>query len=180
MIEEFILEILSNWTVSFSHTFEINLNSKVLKCNCSSIFNHYFEQHFFSVYNKWKALNNKSLKAKDYFFVMESGLHFKKIETIDFLKKYDFMCWKKMNPPKNGDTGHVVCVLDWKIISDDKVVITVFDCTKTPHSSDERSQACGVGEMILIVQNKIPIGYQWSNLVKKNKLTKIVMARFCP
>lgn len=174
----FIKDILNNWNVKFSHNFFIDQSNKKLECNCSSIFNYYFEKYHSKIYNKW-IQDFKIPKAKDYFNFIMSEQNFRMIESVNNLKKYDFICWKKINPPKHGDTGHLMVLLDKELIDKDTLRVKVFDCSKRHHNHVFGSGSARVGYMYLILNNQVPIGYKWSDEVKKTKFTKILMGRFC-
>ncbi|GEM_PF-6292567 len=147
-------------------------------CDCSSLISSILKienKELFSSMSKGKD----NLKSNEYFDYAKS----REIYTryIHEIKVGDILCWKKDNVPKSGDSGHMAIVMSAPTVeSKNFFKVRVFDSSKTPHSSDSRTQT-GVGEGDLFLQtddDSCIIGVRWSLELSKVKRTEVIAIRF--
>jgi hypothetical protein len=175
-----ILESIKS--TSFKRGGEFSALDGQYHCDCSSYIN-----SILSIIDKnlyLKLLGQRSrLKAIDYFELAKSNDSLIKHHSdIQKLQAGEVLVWKKENPPKSGDTGHMLVVLKKpEKIDEGRWKILVSDCTKISHDRDSRedtSKGVGRGEMILLTENSKINGYIWSTSIPKNKITEVLCMSF--
>lgn len=90
----------------------------------------------------------------------------------------DLIMWRKVNPPKSGDTGHLAVVTETGEAHNQHLSIKVMDASKQAHDDDDRARpgvACGWMQLTADEQGAVN-GYIWSTELKKAKRTAIVIA----
>ena len=143
----------------------IDTENGIYECNCSGIILYILNQLGIRVAHK---------RAYEIFDYLKSSEHFVKIESFSKLKPGDLIIWKKNNIPKIGSSGHI-CILVNKLEGNR---VRVFDCVKLKHDNDSRLEnGIGLGDFELILKDDRPIGFVWSSLKRKTKLTEVLMVR---
>lgn len=90
----------------------------------------------------------------------------------------DLIMWRKVKPPKSGDTGHLAVVIEIGEAHNQRLSIKVMDASKQAHDDDDRARpgvACGWMQLTADEQGVVN-GYIWSTELKKAKRTSIVIA----
>lgn len=94
------------------------------------------------------------------------------------IKPGQMIGWRKVNPPKSGDSGHLAIILKVGTQQGRTLDIQVLDCSKQAHDKDNRSRpgvACGWMQLTADDEGKIN-GYIWSSKLSKAKRTKVLVA----
>lgn len=98
--------------------------------------------------------------------------------TLNDVAAGDLIMWRKLNPPKTGDTGHLAVVIEVGETHHQRLPIKVMDASKQAHDNDDCERpgvACGWMQLTADEQGAVN-GYIWSTEVKKAKRTSIVIA----
>ncbi len=169
MIENTIERILDNLRVNeYSNENIVDIEDGFWKCNCSG-----------AILEVLKA-NGVVVPAQRAYEVFE---YFKKsnyeiIKNIDDLRKGDLIVWRKNVVPEKGSSGHLSIFLEKVEQTESDISIRVFDCVKIIHDDDSRKEN-GIGTGILKILHKDlnPIGFVWSSVKKKTKLTEMLIVR---
>lgn len=100
--------------------------------------------------------------------------------TLSEVAPGDLIIWRKLNPPKSGDTGHLAVVIEIGESDKQRLRIKVMDASKQAHDHDDRDRpgvACGWMQLTADENNAVN-GYIWSTELKKAKRTSIIIAQF--
>lgn len=184
-----ILKIINNihqkiTETSFSRDSFIDEKKGHYHLDCSSFFSIVLNDIDKNAFNLLKSNNSNRLKASDYYDFFQNENSFGEYNVVREsslnVMAGDILIWRKINPPKSGDTGHIVIIKEvLEVVGQSEIKATVYDCTKLPHDNDTRTKQGGVGhgEMIFTFVNKSITGYIWSKLNGKNKRTEILQFR---
>ena len=168
---------------SFSREPYINQSLGIYHLDCSSFLSLILKELSEAALIDIQSQFTNKIKAKDFFDIFQKINNFGEYkiskEKIENVESGDILIWRKVNPPKSGDTGHIIIIKNIIEVRSNYIKVTVFDCTKLKHDNDTRSENGGVGhgEMKILIKNKDVTGYVWSKENHKNKLTHILHIR---
>jgi DTW domain-containing protein YfiP len=158
-------EVLRTPFVEFSRSPSWKGNK--LKCDCAGLITLLYQKVTGREYLKPPA------KAIDYFHAFKKEISGSRQpneqkRVMDF-KKYDVLCWKKQNPPKTGDTGHLLILLSRpKKITDTSFQVKIL----------EVNQFNGLEKRCLTLHSFVDgrlKGIAWHPNTTKVKVTEIVV-----
>lgn len=118
----------------------------------------------------------KAFQIYDWFKQPNTAITLK--NTLADITPGDLILWRKLNPPKSGDTGHLAIVIEIGESQHRCLRIKVMDASKQAHDHDDRDRpglACGWMSLTADDSGYVN-GYIWSAELKKSKRTSIVIA----
>jgi len=126
----------------------------------------------------------KAFEIHDWLKQSPSGVNLK--QQLSDIQPGQLLSWRKINPPKTGDTGHLAIVLEISQQVQRKapqknnniLSIKVMDLSRQAHDYDDLPRpgiACGWMQLTAD-DNGIVNGYIWSSELKKSKRTDILIA----
>ena len=120
----------------------------------------------------------KAFQIFDWLSQPQAGIRLN--NRLDAVQQGDIIIWRKVTPPKSGDTGHLALVLELGALdpNQQQLSIKVMDVSKQAHDMDDRDRpgiACGWMRLTADSDGCIN-GYIWSTALKKTKRTEVLVA----
>ena len=133
------------------------------------------------------SLRPKAFQIYDWLSQPQSGIRLN--QKLNAVQPGDIIIWRKLNPPKSGDTGHLALVLELGELDTNhqqqqqqqqqqQLSIKVMDVSRQAHDRDDRDRpgiACGWMRLTADSDGFIN-GYRWSTELKKAKRTQVLVA----
>ncbi len=151
--------------------------------DCSGLLLTLLEQHSCTHFQQLcahaQSPRPKAYQIYDWLSQPQTGITLSR--RLDAVQPGDIIIWRKLNPPKSGDTGHLALVLELGELDanrEQQLSIKVMDVSKQAHDLDDRDRpgiACGWMRLTADSDGCVN-GYIWSTELKKAKRTQILVA----